>query len=161
MSNIDTIDKKIVDLLFEDGRMSCTNIAQRIGDISERSVRYRINRLIKQGIIHITPVVSPQAIGYLVLADVSVETEPNCLMEVANKIAKHQLVCYVACTTGDRDLNIQVLAHNNSELYSFVTEVIGKIPGVRKTTTSIIPLTLKDVHQWHIQSLADENIPDK
>jgi hypothetical protein len=28
--------------------------------------------------------------------------------------------------------------------------VIGKIPGVRKTTTSIVPLVLKDVYQWRI-----------
>jgi hypothetical protein len=32
----------------------------------------------------------------------------------------------------------------------FVTAVIGKIQGVRKTTTSIVPLVLKDVYQWHI-----------
>jgi hypothetical protein len=29
-------------------------------------------------------------------------------------------------------------------------EVIGKMPGVRKTTTSIVPLVLKDVYQWQI-----------
>ncbi len=32
--------------------------------------------------------------------------------------------------------------------------VIGKIPGVRKTTTSIVPLVLKDVYQWRIPKAA-------
>lgn len=37
-----------------------------------------------------------------------------------------------------------------SELYSFVTEVIAKVPGLSRTTTLIVPLVLKDVYQWRI-----------
>jgi hypothetical protein len=28
--------------------------------------------------------------------------------------------------------------------------VIRKVPGVRKTTTSIVPLIIKDVYQWRV-----------
>jgi hypothetical protein len=35
-------------------------------------------------------------------------------------------------------------------VYSFVTGVVAKIPGVRKTSTLIVPIILKDVYQWHI-----------
>jgi len=28
--------------------------------------------------------------------------------------------------------------------------VVRKVPGVRKTTTSIVPLVLKDVYQWRV-----------
>jgi hypothetical protein len=31
-----------------------------------------------------------------------------------------------------------------------VTDVIRKIPGVRKTTTSIVPVVVKDVYQWRV-----------
>ena len=31
-----------------------------------------------------------------------------------------------------------------------MTEVIRKVPGVRKTVTSIVPLVLKDVYQWRV-----------
>jgi DNA-binding Lrp family transcriptional regulator len=44
MVKIDAIDKYISDLLIEDGRMTCSKIAKRIGGVSERAVRYRINR---------------------------------------------------------------------------------------------------------------------
>jgi hypothetical protein len=55
-----------------------------------------------------------------------------------------------------------VLAKDASEIYRLVTEVIGKIPGVRKTTTSIVPVVLKDVYQWRIpSSVANDEINPK
>ena len=48
------------------------------------------------------------------------------------------------------DVSIQVVGKDTAEIYRFVTEVIGKMPGVRKTTTSIVPIVLKDVYQWRI-----------
>ena len=53
MYNFDKIDVKIVNLLLEDGRMPASEIARQLGDISERAVRYRIDRMVTDGIIHI------------------------------------------------------------------------------------------------------------
>jgi DNA-binding Lrp family transcriptional regulator len=60
------------------------------------------------------------------------------------------MISYVACSIGETDVSIQIIARDTSEVYAFVTGVIGKIPGVRKTTTYIVPLVLKDVYQWRI-----------
>jgi DNA-binding Lrp family transcriptional regulator len=49
---------------------------------------------------------------------------------------------------------VQVVGKDTAEIYQFVTEVIGKMPGVRKTTTSIVPVIVKDVYQWRIPSEA-------
>jgi len=147
---IDKIDQAIVDLLLEDGRMSSAEIARRIGDISERSVRYRIDRLIQEGVIRVSAIVNPKAVGLPVLADVFIEVEPGRVLEVARKMAEFAQVSYVACSTGDRDVSIQVYARDNEELYRFVTEVVGNVPGVRKTHTVLLPLILKDVYNWHI-----------
>lgn len=150
MSEIDTIDRAIVDLLMEDGRMSCAEIARRLGDLSERTVRYRIDRLRQQGLIRISAIVNPQAVGFPVVADVFLEVEPGQIMTVARKMAEYECVSYVACSTGDRDVSIQVVARDNAELYRFVTEVVGQVPGVRKTTTLLVPEVLKDVYEWRI-----------
>jgi len=150
MSELDSTDLRIVDLLMEDGRMSASDIARQIGNISERSVRYRINRLVNQRIIHISAIANPQAVGFSVVADVFIEIEPGHILEVAHNLAKYECVSYVACSTGERDISVQIVAHDNAELYAFVTEVIGRVPGVRKTTTSIVPIILKDVYQWRI-----------
>jgi Lrp/AsnC family transcriptional regulator, regulator for asnA, asnC and gidA len=150
MQKIDITDKRIIDLLTVDGRMSCADIANALGDISERSVRYRLQRLIEQKYIAVTAVVDPKQIGFPVIADVFIEVEPGQILDLANKIAAFENVTYVACSTGERDISIQIAARDNQELYTFVTEVLGHIPGIRRTTTSIVPLIVKDDAHWRI-----------
>ncbi len=147
---IDTIDRAIVDLLIEDGRMSCADIARRIGNVSERTVRYRIDTLIQEGVLRISAVVNPRALGLSVTADVFLEVEPGRIMSVAQRMAEFDCVTYVACSTGESDVSIQIVARDNAELYHFVTEVIANVPGVRRTTTVLLPVVLKDVYQWRI-----------
>jgi len=156
MIKIDVIDKKISDLLIEDGRMSCAKIASQIGGISERAVRYRIDRLIKNEIITVRGNVNASALGLSVCADVYIEVEPSQVLEIAEGLALYELVSYIAYSTGDTDISIQVFARNNSELFNFVTEIVGKIPGVRKTHISFVPNKIKDDHIWHIPSYCIE-----
>ncbi len=150
MYEFDKTDVKIVNLLLEDGRMSASEISRRVGDISERAVRYRIERMIKEGVIQISAVVNPEALGFTIKADVWLEVDSDLILDVAKKMASFENVTYVACGIGQNDVSIQVAARDTSEVYYFVTEVIRKVPGVRKTTTSIVPIILKDVHQWRI-----------
>ena len=63
MYNFDKTDIKIVNILLEDGRMPASEIARRIGDISERAVRYRIDRMVDAGIIQVSAVAKPQALA--------------------------------------------------------------------------------------------------
>jgi Lrp/AsnC family transcriptional regulator, regulator for asnA, asnC and gidA len=155
MYKIDKTDRLIVNLLMEDGRMPCAELARRLGNITERSVRYRLERLRESGLIKIAIITNHAALGFLVTADVFIEVEPGLIPEVANKLVKFPNVTYVAFSTGDRDISAQVIARNNADAYAFVTEVIAKVPGVRKTNTSIVPVILKDTYDWHIPALSD------
>ena len=150
MSELDKVDRAIIKLLMEDGRMSSAEVARRVGGISERSVRYRLDRLLKEGVIQISAITHPRTVGYEVVADVWMEIEPGRVLDVAHKLAEFEQVSYVGCSTGERDLSIQIYARNNADLYRFVTEIVGNIPGVRKTNTVVVPLVLKDVYDWHI-----------
>jgi Lrp/AsnC family transcriptional regulator for asnA, asnC and gidA len=150
MYEIDKIDVKIVNILLEDGRMSASQIARQLGEISERAVRYRIEKMIDEGVIQISAVVRPQAFGLTTIADVWLEVESDHILEVAKKMAEFDNVSYVACGIGETDVSIQVVARDTSEIYQFVTEVVRKTAGVRKTTTSIVPMILKDVYQWRV-----------
>jgi Lrp/AsnC family transcriptional regulator for asnA, asnC and gidA len=153
MYQVDKIDLEIVNLLMEDGRLSAAMIAREIGGISERAIRYRIDKMVEEGIIRISAIVNPKAVGFYVVADVMLEVEADSIRVVAEQLAKYQCISYVAYAIGDTDLSVQVIARNNDEVYRFVTEVIGKTPGVRKTSTMIVPHVLKDVYQWHIPDL--------
>ena len=59
-------------------------------------------------------------------------------------------VSYVAGSVGDGDLSVQVYARSTEELLRFVDEVIGKVPGVTRTRTVMVPWKLKDVYQWRL-----------
>jgi Lrp/AsnC family transcriptional regulator for asnA, asnC and gidA len=164
MYNFDKIDVKIVNILLEDGRMPASEIARRIDDISERAVRYRIERMVDAGIIHISAVAKPQAFGLTTIADIWMEVESDRILEVAKKMAQYDNVSYVACGIGESDVSIQVVAKDTAEIYQFITEVVRKVPGVRKTTTSIVPLIIKDVYQWRVperivREMSEENLP--
>ena len=145
MYKINKTDVKIVNLLLEDGRMSASEIARQIDGISERVVRYRIDRMIEEGVISINAIVNPKAFGLETYADVWMEVESDKILEVANKLAEYENVTYVACSIGETDVSIQIVSKGTAEIYRFVTEVVRKIPGVRKTVTSIVPVVLKDV----------------
>jgi len=161
MYEIDKSDVKIVNLLLEDGRMSAAEIARQLGDISERAVRYRIEKMIDEGVIQISAVVHPQALGLTTTADVWLEVESDQILEVARKMTEYDNVSYVACGIGQSDVSIQVIAKDTAEIYRFVTETVRKTPGVRKTTTSIVPIVLKDVYHWRVPaSIADDATPE-
>ena len=163
MYNFDKIDIKIVNILLEDGRMPASEIARRIEGISERAVRYRIERMVETGVIQVSAVAKPQAFGMTTIADVWMEVESDRILEVAKKMAEYDNVSYVACGIGESDVSIQVVAKDTAEIYQFITEVVRKVPGVRKTTTSIVPLIIKDVYQWRVpekivQAISEEDL---
>jgi Lrp/AsnC family transcriptional regulator for asnA, asnC and gidA len=149
MYNFDKTDIKIVNLLLDDGR------------ISERAVRYRSDRMVDEGVIRVSAVARPQAFGLTTIADVWMEVESDRILEVARKMAEFDNVSYVACGIGESDVSIQIVAKDTSEIYQFVTEVVRKVPGVRKTTTSIVPLVIKDVYQWRIPESIMREIAEK
>ncbi len=161
MYNFDKIDVKIVNILLEDGRIPASEIARRIGDISERAVRYRIDRMVTEGVVRVSAVAKPQAFGLTTIADVWMEVESDRIVEVAKKMAEFDNVSYVACGIGETDVSIQIVAKDTAEIYHFVTEVIRKVPGVRKTTTSIVPLIIKDVYQWRVPERIIREITEK
>jgi Lrp/AsnC family transcriptional regulator for asnA, asnC and gidA len=157
MYKIDNTDLAIINLLMEDGRMPSAEIARRVGNLSERVARYRIERLIREGVIKVSAIANPQAVGFTVVADVLLEVESDSILDVAHKMTEFECVSYVACAIGETDVSVQIVAHDTAEVYRLVTEVIGKVPGVRKTTTSIVPLVLKDIYQWRIPTLSTAN----
>ena len=157
MDKPDNTDWKIITLLNEDGRMPSAEIARRLGNVSARTVTNRIEALTREGIINIRAIVNPDMVGYGVLADVFIEVEPGRVREVAEGVAEFSQVSYVACATGDTDISISVRARNIEELFNFVNEKLGKVPGVRRTQSYLLPLKIKDLDTWLPPKVFDDN----
>jgi len=144
----DSTDWKIITLLNQDGRIPSAEIARQLGNVSARTVTNRINTLTESGIINVRAIVNPESVGYSVMADVFLEVEPGRVREVAEHAAKLPQISYVACATGESDVSISLRVQSIEELFNFVTETLGKIPGVRRTQSYLLPLKIKDLDTW-------------
>jgi len=156
MYKLDRTDWGIIYHLNKDGRMPSAEIARRLGNISARTVTNRIDALIEHGIINICAVINPVEVGYSVMADVFIEVEPGQVRAVAEQTAQFPEVSYVACATGESDVSISLRVRSIEELFTFTTEKLGKIPGVRRTQTYLLPLKIKDLDSWLPPELFEE-----
>ena len=150
MYEFDKDDIRIVNILLGDGRMPASEIARHLGDLSERAIRYRIDKMLSEGVLQVSAIINPAAFGLTVKADVLIEVESDRILAVAKKLTEYENITYVACGIGENDISVQLVAKDTAEIYHFITDVIRKIAGVRKTTTSIVPIVLKDINQWRI-----------
>ena len=148
MHEPDGLDWQIIKLLMGDGRLSSADISRQLGDVSARTVTKRIEILTEKGIINIRSIVNPESIGYCVLADVFIEVEPGQLRKVADHLGEYPQISYIALATGETDIIISIRAKEIDELYEFVIETIGKVPGVCHTKTFHLPLSIKDITSW-------------
>jgi Lrp/AsnC family transcriptional regulator for asnA, asnC and gidA len=117
--------------------------------------------MMEENVIRVSAVVNPKALGLDIYADIWVEVESDQILEVAKRLAENENVTYVASSLGETEVSIQVVAKSTADTYPFVTEVVRKIPGVTKTATSIVPVILKDIHQWRISTSVVENLDEK
>ena len=144
----DELDWKIIQLLMDNGRLSSADIARILEGTSARTVTNRIEVLTREGIINIRSIVDPEKLGYCVLADVFIEVEPGKLQDVTAELQGYSQISYLALAIGEIDILVSIRAKELDELYDFVIEVIGKIPGVRHTKTFPLPAQIKDITSW-------------
>lgn len=134
--SMDDLDFAIVSCLQQDGRMSFTVMADRL-KVSVGTVRTRMNKLIEDGTINIIGRVDPDKVGFRSYAHIAVFVRPATLKEkLAKKIAKLPEVSFLAMTSGDYDLEVDVMCRDNDHLVNFVNE-ISAFEGVYQTKTII------------------------
>lgn len=138
----DETDLEIIDLLVENGRLSAAEIANRIGDVSERTIRNRLNALIEHKLIHIGALPDPNALGLKVFAEVMVSVEPGQTVPVAERLVAFENINYLSAVLGHYQLMLEFGAEDVPALYAFV-DTIRAIPGVRETEVIVIPMILK------------------
>ena len=135
-NSLDELDFAIVSCLQQDGRMSFTVMAEKL-DVSVGTIRTRMNKLVEDGTINIIGRVDPAKVGFDSYAHIAVFVRPATLKEkLAHKIAKLPEVSFLAMTSGDHDLEVDVMCRDNDHLVSFVN-AISKFEGVHQTKTTL------------------------
>ncbi len=148
---LDTIDRDIVRCLMRDGRKSCAAVAREL-NLAERTVQYRVDRLMRSGAVEVVALVVPQVLGYNIIADIHCQVDIARINEVAETIAQFEEVGYVGCSTGDQDVSIQAYFESTAKMYEFITEKLGKLDGIRHTRTAVVPRVVKSIVDWSIPS---------
>ena len=147
MSKFNRLDKAIIECLNQDARASSAEIARELGT-AERTVRYRIQRLIDQKIINPITVINPAAFGYNLAVDIFCEVDLEYQNQTLDALLRLPEVTYVAISTGDQDIILQAIFKNSDEVHDFVTHKLHQVPGMRRTRTVLVPRILKDTYQW-------------
>jgi Lrp/AsnC family transcriptional regulator for asnA, asnC and gidA len=133
---LDDLDFAILSNLQQDGRMSFTVIAEKL-KVSIGTIRTRFNKLIEDGTINIIGRVDPEKVGFRSYAHIAVYVRPATLKEaVAQQITQYAEVSFLAMTSGDYDLEVDVMCRDNDHLVAFVNQ-LSAIEGVNQTKTTI------------------------
>ncbi|USG98987.1 Lrp/AsnC family transcriptional regulator [Thermococcus argininiproducens] len=140
---LDERDKVIIEMLTKDARMPFTEIAKTLG-ISETAVRKRVRALEEKGVIRqYTIKVDPQKLGYNLISLTGVDTKPEKLFEVAEKLKAFEFVRELYLSSGDHMIMAEIWARDGEDLADIMSNKIGKIDGVIKVCPSIILERLK------------------
>lgn len=147
---LDDIDWRLLQELQRDGRAPYTRLADIIG-LSQAATRARVVRLMRSGVIQVTGLADPLALGAAELGGFGlVVTGP--LRRVAEAVAELEGVRYLATGFGRYDIVGQAEASSRAELVG-VLDAVRSIPGA----------TVRE--SWHHLDVVKESyaveLPDK
>jgi DNA-binding Lrp family transcriptional regulator len=135
---LDDVDRRLVDELRRDGRMSIRALAERI-HVSRTNAYTRLERLLRTGVITgFTARISPERAGLGTAAFVALAIEQNAWRDASRRLARIPYVDHVSLVGGDFDVLVLVRAPDNAALRNLVLEQIQAVPGVTSTRTWLI-----------------------
>ena len=146
--SLDDVDRRIIALLQEDGRMTARGISRRLGDIGDRAVRYRIDRLVRSGAISIIAVVDSKRIGYPVLGDVIIELPTAKVRDALATLAEDELVCYLGADLERGTITLQIAARDEYEFQAWVSSLVKSVDGAALMKSTVVRQVTKGSDQW-------------
>lgn len=145
--DLDVFDRKIVAALFEDGRMTVTELARRVG-LSKTPCQLRLRRLIDSGVIRgFRPVVDHAKLGmdHVAFTEVKLsDTREVALAEFNAAVRRIPEVeeCHMIASRFDYLLKVRT---PDVRRYRIVLgEQISNLPHVASTSTFIAMETVRD-----------------
>lgn len=116
---IDSLDLKIIELLQQNGRIPYRDIARSI-DTPEATVRYRMKRLLDDGIITISAFINTGKVRYENVAYIELKVEPNFFETVLKELVSMESISYLSAVTGEFDIMLEHIYKDNEDLLSFI-----------------------------------------
>lgn len=139
----DDVDKKILDAVLDNAKMSLRDIAKQV-KVSVATAMNRVRRMEKEGIIKkYTTVVDYGKLGFDVEVIIEVRVSKGRLIDVEKKIASEPNVFAVYDVTGDYDAIILARFKNRRAMDQFLKK-IQRYDFVERTHTLFVLNTIKE-----------------
>jgi DNA-binding Lrp family transcriptional regulator len=139
---LDKGDQTLLDALSRDGRMGYAELAAITG-WSDSTVKRRMDHLRRNGILTYMVDIPSSALGLHAEARLWMSVRPSALVSVAETLAGHPEVSFVAVTTGCTNLTAAVNCRDNADLYRYLTERVSALDAVRSVETAPVIRTVK------------------
>ena len=143
----DELDRSLITLLQEDARASAPVLARRL-DANERTVRKRIDRLVRLGAIRLTAVIEPRVFGYGISIDVFLQVDPAREEEVLARLKQLPAVTYLADGQSTGDLSLGARFRDTEEMLRFLRETLGSIDGLQVKGHVLVPRIVRSIYEW-------------
>jgi len=147
---LDATERRMVELLQEDGRLTVTSLARTLG-VTEPTARRKLRRLLGDGIIHVVATVDPFDVGYETPVIIGLKVERAKLDAVARRLSDLPQVRYVGASTGRVDLVVEVVVRTNQDLSDFLMNELASIEGVLDSETNLIVRIYKQSWSWALR----------
>lgn len=138
MPDLDRTDRRILELLQSDGRITNTELAQRTG-IPPTSMSDRVKRLQKQGyILGYSARLDPHRLGLelLVFVEVSLDkTTPDAFDKFSRAVRNAPEILECHMVAGGFDYLVKARVTDMAHYRSFLGDVLLAMPGVSETRT--------------------------
>ena len=133
------IDDTNIDIIraLKEGKKSFKKIADKL-DITENTVRTRVNNLQKEGVLEICGLVDPATLPGHRVVIIGIKLTQMNLVEKGEEISRLKGVISVNVVTGRYDLIILVLFKKGFGLLEFYTEEISNINGIGSVETFVV-----------------------
>lgn len=136
---LDPTDRRILQVLQDDARITMTELADRVG-LSPTPCTRRVKRLEETGVIRrYATLLDPTAVGLPVNVFVSIsltaQTEP-ALQAVEEAVSTYPEVMECYLMTGDADYLLRVVVPDLETYQRFVMEKLTRLPGIANIRSS-------------------------
>lgn len=134
---IDELDRGIIKLLSNDGRMSFTELSTRLR-VTEKTIRLHYKSLLDKEIIDVVGIVNPIALGLKAGAIMQLKVKTQGIPTVIKALREMKMIRYVTLTSGNYPILVQITVKDQEQ----ITEVLRDINQIEAVTeiNSIVQL---------------------
>ncbi len=143
----DQTDYKIIQALNLDARKTASEIARDL-KANERTIRKRIDRLVRLGAVRLTAIINPEVFGYMTAVDIFLEVDADKEDEVIKTFLNTREVSYIALGQGTKDISIECRFKSIDDLHQFLRRRLPTIEGVQIRGYSLVPRIIRNIDEW-------------